>query len=219
VKLLALDTSTQQASVALGNDGAVVERSRLVTTHSETLLMMVDEVFTEAGVAPAALDAIACGAGPGSFTGLRIGLATVKGLCYALGKPLVLVSSLEALAARAPDGRVLATLDAYKGEVYAGVYTLKNGVPTLAGDERVVPPSTLSHAVDFVVGGGAQKYPAIVAATGGRLLDEEAGPRARDLLRLAERAVAIRAFSDLSAAAPKYIRPSEAELFKDKKRQ
>jgi tRNA threonylcarbamoyladenosine biosynthesis protein TsaB len=215
--VLAVDTSTLQAGVALWRDGhALAERQRIVTTHSDALLMMIDEAFADAGVIPADVDAIACGAGPGSFTGLRIGLSTVKGLCFALEKPLVMISSLCALAARAPDGRVCATLDAFKGEVYAGIFTVEGGVPIVDGAEAVLPPAQLLPRladVAFIVGSGAAKYPALVAAHA-RLLDEHPGPRPADVARLAAIRVARGDLDDLSRASPTYIRPSEAELVK-----
>jgi tRNA threonylcarbamoyladenosine biosynthesis protein TsaB len=221
--VLAVDTATLQAGVALWRDGqTLAERRRTVTTHSEMLLSMIDEVFVEAGVAPSAIDAVACGAGPGSFTGLRIGLSTAKGLCFALQKPLVMVSSLAALAARAPDGRVLATLDAFRGEVYAAVFTVAGGVPAREGAESVMAPAALTERlggapVDFVVGGGAAKYPELRGAA--RLLDEEAGPRPADVARLGAARAARGDYDDLAAATPAYIRPSEAELVKQKRAQ
>ena len=192
--VLAVDTATLQAGVAVWRDGRVLaERRQLVTTHSEALLAMIVESFAEAAVVPVDVDVVACGAGPGSFTGLRIGLATVKGLCFALGKPLVMVSSLAALAARAPDGRVLAVLDALKGEVYAGLFDVTGGVPAPAPPfptEAVLPPARLLERLDgavpavaSVVGSGALKYRELVGA-GARLLDEEAGPRPADVARL-----------------------------------
>jgi tRNA threonylcarbamoyladenosine biosynthesis protein TsaB len=220
VTLLAIDTSTLQAGVALWSDGrARAERCRTVTTHSEALLAMIDEVFAEAGVRPAELQAIVCGAGPGSFTGLRIGLATAKGLCFALGKPLVMVSSLAALAARAPGGRVCATLDAFKGEVYAGIFDIVDGLPVPAGAEAVLPPAALLTQlgdVTWIVGSGAAKYPQLATA-GARLLDDEAGPRPSDLARLGASRAARADYDDLSTAAPAYIRPSEAELVKQQR--
>lgn len=221
--VLGLDTATLQAGVALWRDGAVpAERRRTVTTHSEALLAMIDEAFAQAALGPAALDAVACGAGPGSFTGLRIGLATAKGLCFALGKPLVLVSSLAALAARAPDGRVLATLDAFKGEVYAGVFTVAAGRPTPAGAEAVLAPDALVARLSgappaFVVGSGAHKYPALAAL--GRLLDDEPGPRPADVARLGAERLSRGEVDDLATAAPTYIRPSEAELVRTQRAQ
>jgi tRNA threonylcarbamoyladenosine biosynthesis protein TsaB len=219
--ILAVDTATLQAGVAVWRDGRVLaERRRMVTTHSDALLVMIDEAFAEAKLTPREVDAIACGAGPGSFTGLRIGLATVKGLCFALDKPLVMISSLAALAARAPDGRVLATLDALKGEVYAGVFEVAGGVPTLSpafgGAERVIAPGKLLPllpGVAHVVGSGAHKYHELVV-DGARLLDEEAGPRPSDVARLAALRAARSDFDDLASATPTYIRPSEAELVK-----
>lgn len=221
--ILAIDTSTPAAGVALWRDGqTLVERRRNVTTHSEGLLPMIDELFVEAGVAPAAIDAVACGAGPGSFTGLRIGLATAKGLCFALQRPLVMVSSLAALAARAPDGRVCATIDAFKGEVYAAVYTVAGGTPARDGAERVLPPAALAEwlagaPVDVVVGSGVAKYPELGGA--GRRLDEEAGPRPADVARLAAARAQKRDYDDLATAAPAYIRLMEAALVKPKRAQ
>src|SRR5678815_4486507 len=120
MKILALDTSTLTAGVAAWEEGRVLaERRSRVTTHSDALLAMIDEVLREAGWTPQTADGVACTAGPGSFTGLRIGLATAKGLCFAAGKPLLCIPSLEALAARAPDGRIAAVMDAHKQEVYA----------------------------------------------------------------------------------------------------
>jgi len=219
--ILSLDTATLLSGVAVCRDGAALSiRQRMVTTHSESLLAMVDECCAEAGVRPADVDAVACGAGPGSFTGLRIGLATAKGLCFALGKPLVMVSSLAALAARAPDGRVCATIDAFKGEVYAAVYDVASGAPALVGEERVLPPERLVPELDgvaFVVGSGAAKYPAL--AVGRTLLDAEPGPRAADVARLAAARFSRGESDDLSTATPAYIRPSEAELVKQQRSQ
>ncbi len=221
--LLGIDTATLTAAAALWRDGQVIaERQRAVTTHSEMLLAMVDECCAEVGIAPRQLDGVVCGAGPGSFTGLRIGLATAKGLCFALDQPLLLVSSLAAMAARAPDGRVLATLDAFKGEVYAGLYDVAGGVPVPAGDEAVLAPEALlaqlaAAPAAFVVGSGVAKYPALLAA--GRLLDPEPGPRPADLLRLGAARLARGDQADLATATPAYIRPSEAELVKQRRAQ
>jgi tRNA threonylcarbamoyladenosine biosynthesis protein TsaB len=144
------------------------------------------------------------------------------GLCFALAKPLLLVSSLAALAARAPDGRVLAALDAFKGEVYAGVFTVAGGRPTPMGAEVVLPPAALRARLDaeapaFVVGSGAHKYPELVGAA--RLLDDDPGPRPADVARLGAERFARGERDDLATAAPTYIRPSEAELVKAQRAQ
>jgi tRNA threonylcarbamoyladenosine biosynthesis protein TsaB len=215
-KLLALDTATLTAGAAVIADGRIVaaERRR-VTTHSESLLALVDETLRAAGLRAAELDAFACGAGPGSFTGLRIGLATVKGICFALGRPLVMVSSLAALAARAPDGEVAAVLDAHKDEVYAGRFTVERGLPRAAGEERVLAPRALAAELPpgaRLVGDGALRYRELFAACA--ILDEDGAPRPDDLARLALEKFSRGELADLASAAPRYIRPSEAELVK-----
>lgn len=217
MKILAIDTSTLTAGVALLDGEQVTERRERVTIHSERLLPMIDEVMR--GVAPKELDAVACAAGPGSFTGLRIGLATAKGLCFASGKPLVLVSSLAALAARAPEGsKVCATIDAYKGEVYAGIFTVENSVPRLLGEEQVLPPEFLIPQLDadtLLVGDGAIHYPALVE--GRRLLDHDPAPLPRDLARLAALRHRRGEHDNLADAGPRYIRLSEPELLRLKR--
>lgn len=223
MKLLAIETATRMAGVAAWADGRVLaERRQTVTTHSEQLMVMVDEALREAGWAARDLDALVCGAGPGSFTGLRIGLATAKGLSFALGRPLALVSSLETLAARVPDGRVGAVLDAYKGEVYAGLYDVTAGVPRALVEEQAWPPARLAeelakHAPIVLVGDGAIRYPSLVAllSGGARLYDEDGAPRPGDLARLG--ALRLAEGADDRLAGPRYLRPSEAELFKEKK--
>jgi tRNA threonylcarbamoyladenosine biosynthesis protein TsaB len=222
MKILALDTSTLTAQVAVWDERVLAERARPVSTHSETLLSLVDECLREAGLRASDLDAIACGAGPGSFTGLRIGLASAKGLCFALSRPLLLVSSLEALAARAPDGLVCATLDAYKQEVYAALFRVAGGCAAVdEKGERVLPPATLAAELSeraagepiAIVGSGVRRYRELLVP-GVRLLDDEEGPRASDVARLAAQKIYRGETDDLARSAPRYIRPSEAELAK-----
>jgi tRNA threonylcarbamoyladenosine biosynthesis protein TsaB len=223
-RLLAIDTSTLTAGVAAFADGrTVAERRRVVTVHSESLLTLVDEALAEAGLLPKDLDAVVCGAGPGSFTGLRIGLATAKGLCFALGRPLVLVSSLATLAARAPVGSdVCAVLDAYRGEVYAGRYRITAGGPQPLAAESVSPPDRLAAELRLagpvlLVGAGALKYPELVA-DGRTLLDDDGAPRPSDLARLGAARLAAGESDPLGPSGPRYIRASEAEIMKNKLR-
>jgi tRNA threonylcarbamoyladenosine biosynthesis protein TsaB len=225
MKLLAIDTSTLTAGVALFDTDRgllVPERRHVVTTHSEALLPLIDGALAEAGLGPRQLDAVVCAAGPGSFTGLRIGISTAKGLCFALGRPLVLISSLEALAARAADGPVCATLDALKGEVYAGLFTVAGGAIEAGGEELVAPPEALRARLLAVggglqlVGSGALRYPELVVP-GARLLDEDGAPRPGDLARLGAARLSAGSPDDLARSGPKYIRASEAEIAYAKK--
>ena len=126
MKILALDSSGLVASVALlENDNLVAEFTvNNKKTHSQTLLPMLDEVVNAAGIELDAVDAIAIAAGPGSFTGLRIGAATVKGLSLALDKPVVPVPTLEGLAFNlwGTDKLVCPIMDARRNQVYTGIY-------------------------------------------------------------------------------------------------
>jgi len=216
MRILALDTSTLTASVAVWIDGAAAAfGDARAEPHSEKLLPLVDEMLGRAGLAPAALDAIACGAGPGSFTGLRIGLATAKGLGFALGKPLVLVSSLAALAFPARGRDVLALLDAKKREVYAGLYDA-SGNPL--APERVLPPDALEAYASaagralVVVGDGAAAYPEAAARCGAVDSTIRGTPDARAVAELAAARLAAGRVDELLTAAPTYIRASEAEI-------
>lgn len=121
--LLALETSTEFCSCALSVAGEVRELCvQAGHTHSERLLPMVAQLMAEAGIGYAQLDVIAFGAGPGSFTGLRIACGAAQGLAFAHDLPVVPVSTLEALAADSDAERVLACLDARMGELYLAAY-------------------------------------------------------------------------------------------------
>ena len=123
MKLLALDTSTEYLSLCLWQDGAVLSRDLLAgQTHSQRVLPMVGEMLSEAGLSLKQLDGIAFGAGPGSFTGLRIGCGVAQGLAFGADLPVVGVSTLFALAQQAESQRVITCLDARMGEVYHAAY-------------------------------------------------------------------------------------------------
>ena len=134
MKLLGLDTATSTAGIAiLDGDRTLAEARHDTAGRGADLLVAIDRLCRDAGIAPAELDAIAIGAGPGSFTGLRIGMATAKGIAFAARSPLWTVSSLAAMAdhelrdggsytAPGYDGVVCAVLDARRGEFYAGAY-------------------------------------------------------------------------------------------------
>lgn len=136
MRILGLDTATLTASVAIVDETghALGDGARTTAGRSADLLVAIDDVCRAAGVAPRELTAIAVGAGPGSFTGLRIGMATAKGIAFAAARPLWAVSSLAAVAHGYP--LVVAALDARRGEVYAGCY--RDG--ELLAPERTVAP-------------------------------------------------------------------------------
>ncbi len=126
MNILALETATEQCSVALWCAGRVLALSEHAPRqHGERLLPMIEQVLAQAGIGRTQIDAIACGRGPGAFTGVRLAIAVSQGLALALDRPVLPVSTLAALALAAPlpDLPVLAVLDARMGEVYAAAYT------------------------------------------------------------------------------------------------
>jgi tRNA threonylcarbamoyladenosine biosynthesis protein TsaB len=123
VKILALDTSTENCSAALWLDGAIASREVLAgQRHSELILPMVGELLAEAGIGLRALDGIAFGSGPGSFTGLRIGCGVAQGLAFGADLPVAGICTLLALAQGSGGDRVIGCLDARMGEIYHAVY-------------------------------------------------------------------------------------------------
>ena len=205
MRVLGLDTSTRTTSVAL--DG-VEHASALAEGGHSDVLVRIDAVCRERGVAPAQLDAIAVGAGPGSFTGLRIGMATAKGIAFAARRPLWAVSSLAALAwrARREDAdAVVAVLDARRGEIYAGCFARDSLAPL--GAERVMPPGELAAWVGQTCGERRTCFVGDTAPLGTPWV--AATPSA---LGIVELALAGARADVLVTGAPTYIRPSEAEI-------
>jgi tRNA threonylcarbamoyladenosine biosynthesis protein TsaB len=168
VLTLAFDTATDAATSALVDDGELLgERS----SRAVTLLEALDALLRQGGASARDLDLLAVGLGPGSFTGVRIGLATARGLGLALGLPAAGVSTLDALAAGAPGA--VPVVDARRREVFA----------LLDGEPRVLAPADLDLAPGTVcVGDGAVRYRAVLEERGCRVPpdgDERHLPRAR----------------------------------------
>jgi tRNA threonylcarbamoyladenosine biosynthesis protein TsaB len=191
---LAFDTATDVATSALVRDGEVLgERS----SRAVTVLADADELLREAGRAPADLDLLVVGVGPGSFTGVRIGLAAARGLALALDLPVAGVSTLEALAAGAPGA--VPVIDARRREIFA-----------LAGGEpRCLTPTELEiEAGRTYVGDGARRYRTVIESGGGVVPPDRSElhvPRARFHAQLA------RAGGPAELVEPVYLRVPDAE--------
>jgi tRNA threonylcarbamoyladenosine biosynthesis protein TsaB len=222
MKVLGLDTATSTAGIAIvDGDRALAEGRHDSRGRGADLLVAIDELCARAGVAPTELDAVAIGAGPGSFTGLRIGMATAKGIAFAAGRPLWAVSSLAALAADAAqelaDATICAVLDARRGEVFAGVY--RRGVAL--GTERALAPEELEPWALQLAGAPSPQSPPDVRFAGDALdVYPALGPlAARWLTARTPSGVAVARLTLAGAhiditlgGAPTYIRPSEAEV-------
>ncbi|KPD25100.1 tRNA (adenosine(37)-N6)-threonylcarbamoyltransferase complex dimerization subunit type 1 TsaB [Idiomarina zobellii] len=145
--LLAIDTSTENCSVALVHDGKLTTRDiESPREHSQKLLPFVEEVLDSAGVSLAELDGLVVGAGPGSFTGVRIGVSMAQGLAFSADLPVYPVCSLQALAQQAirknDVAGVVACIDARMGEVYYSLYANENGVAVAQSEPAVAKPDT-----------------------------------------------------------------------------
>ncbi|BFL48321.1 tRNA (adenosine(37)-N6)-threonylcarbamoyltransferase complex dimerization subunit type 1 TsaB [Lactonifactor longoviformis] len=147
MKLLALDSSGLVASVAVLEDDRLLAEYTInyKKTHSQTLLPMLDEIGRMIDLDLNTLDAIAVAAGPGSFTGLRIGAATAKGLGLALDKPLIGVPTVDALAYNLYDARQLIcpVMDARRGQVYTGIYRFEDGKMIIITKQKAVKAEEL----------------------------------------------------------------------------
>ena len=142
MKILALETSAKAASCAVLSDGVPVASAWQATglTHSRTLLPMVEDMLKNSELALSDLDAVAVAAGPGSFTGLRIGVAAVKGLAWAAEKPCLPVSTLEAMAWPLShlEGAVVCAMDARRQQIYNAVFRAESGRLTRLCPDRAV---------------------------------------------------------------------------------
>ena len=155
--ILGIDSSAISAGCALMDDsGRIIAEQFLNTkhTHSQTLLPMVESMMKCAGVTIADIDAAAVTVGPGSFTGLRIGVSTVKGMCFGAGKKCVPISSLEAIAYNFPgtDGTIVCCMDARCGQVYNAIFSSKGGKITRLCSDRAIKLEQLGEELSGMSG-------------------------------------------------------------------
>ena len=221
--LLTIQTASPAGSVALSDGEHLLAEFNLDSrkTPTEWLLAAIDDLLVKTGLIKDSLDAIVIVRGPGAFTGLRVGLATAKGLALALGCPLVGVSSLQCLAMQLPFTQmpVCVMLDARKQEVYSCLYRWESGFPRAISEEQVVKPEKLLAEITgdtLFVGNGTLVYRSLIV----RQLASRAH-FAPDFLNLPRAgAAAVLALSEWQAGRifspdemmPSYLRPSEAEL-------
>ena len=221
--ILGLESSAKSASAALSRDGALlaltIQRSGL--THSRTLLPMAEDLLKNAELSLGDLDAVAVAHGPGSFTGVRIGVATAKGLCWGAGIPAAGVSTLEAMALsggeNAPEGSVVCcAMDARREQIYNALFRFKNGVPERLTPDRAIGLAELDAELSgqdapvWVMGDGAALcYDYLRRAGRAAILAPESVrmQTARGVCRAAE-GKPLRSAAEL---LPVYLRLSQAE--------
>ena len=170
MKILALETSAKAVSAAVTEDGRVLASGYQDTglTHSRTLMPIVEHIMKNAEITMAEISAVAVAVGPGSFTGIRIGVSAAKGLAFAASIPAVGVSTLAAMARNAAfaDGLVVCAMDARRNQIYNALFEAKNGALTRLTPDRAIGLDELSEELR------GDSRPKIVVGDGGRLCAE-----------------------------------------------
>lgn len=218
LKILAVDTATEACSAALLVGDKLFSRwEEAPRDHTRKILPMVQAVLEDAGISLSDLDAIAFGRGPGSFTGVRIGISVAQGLAFGAGVPLIGISTLAAMAQGAYrlDGaqQVLTAIDARMNEVYFGRYELIDGRMQLVGDEVVSEPAALVDVCGKLagrvtcVGTGFETYGETLSGLADELAESQVRfPAAEDMLPLARAAWLAGEAVPVEQATPVYLR-------------
>lgn len=216
MRVLAVDTSTMAGGVALVDGDRVVGESLLDvrTTHSERLMMAVDRALGDAGWPASSLDGLAVAIGPGSFTGLRIGLATVKGLALALARPIAAVPTLDAMAAQLPWSArpVCPVLTARRDEVYASLYRWDGRGMRQEWDYLALSPAALAERLTEPVLGVGDGVAAVASPWMTAVRPARRGPMAAVVAWLGAERLRLGDAAGAADLVPLYLRPSEAEL-------
>lgn len=214
MKILAIDASTEACSAALQiNDNVIARFEVAPQQHSQKLLPFVDELLSEAELSLNQLDCIAFGQGPGSFTGVRIGVAITQGLAFGADLPTVGISSLAAMAQQAIEqhqgSNIVAAIDARMSEVYLGHYHNENGLAVLQGVETVIKPELIEanqQLGSLAVGTGWQTYQDILTEKFNSQSSDILLPSAQFMLPLAHDLVAKGQTKSAEHAQPNYVR-------------
>jgi len=221
--ILSLETSTDVCSVALHHNGLLIEQKiiREPQAHAAKLAPLIEDLVKISKFTFSDLNAVAVSSGPGSYTGLRIGTSTAKGICFAKNIPLIAVPTLEVLACAAVDrisndDLICAMLDARRMEVYEQVYS-KSLIPVSQVEAKVIESDSFSELLIgrkvFFVGNGAEKCKPVINHPNAFFVDDII-PLASVLGSLAEKRFAIGKFEDLSAFEPFYLKQFEAKKAK-----
>ncbi|MBE6995247.1 MAG: tRNA (adenosine(37)-N6)-threonylcarbamoyltransferase complex dimerization subunit type 1 TsaB [Ruminococcaceae bacterium] len=230
MKILALETSAKAVSAAVTEDGKVLCSGYQDTglTHSRTLMPIVEHLLKNTELSAADMDAIAVAAGPGSFTGIRIGIAAAKGLAFAADKPCIGVSTPAAMARNVAfcDGLIICAMDARRNQIYNALFEAKNGTLTRLTPDRAIALTELAEELR------ADSRPKTIVGDGAKLclqyLEDAAIPcrlAPPHLLMQSAAGVALEAEALLAAGVtpvsaqalePVYLRPAQADLPKKK---
>jgi len=213
--ILSIETSTTVCSVALIRHGEILSSAELSVahSHSEKLTLLIRDCVAYTGLSLDELDAFAVAKGPGSYTGLRIGVATAKGLCYALDKPLIAINTLEAMAyqvAGISSYWLCPMLDARRMEVYCAIYdqALQVILPTCA---KIIDQSSFAeylsvHPIFFFGNGSLKCKPLLNSHSQAFFMSQAVHPSAKTVAILATKAFEEKRFENLAYFEPFYLK-------------
>lgn len=209
--LLHLETATKNCSVALGRDGELLDLEEQATegySHAENLHPFIDRILQRNQLKPSDLDGVCVSKGPGSYTGLRIGVSAAKGLCFALDIPLLSVTTNAVLAhhraVEAPNKNIVTVIDARRMEVYTQTFNT-NREPLGDIEAVVVDEQTFADRGEFVlVGDGAEKLQEITLGLRPDVF--QTFPSAGDMVQLGEEAFKAKRFEDVAYFEPFYLK-------------
>ncbi len=224
MRILAFETSAKAASVAIMQDGTLLGETYQNTglTHSQTLLTMAQHLMEHCGIEAKDVDAVAVAAGPGSFTGVRIGVAAAKGFAWGREIPCCGVSTLEAMACALGvySGYVLPVMDARRDQVYNAVFYARQGKLERITEDRAISLEELSREIKnyqdliFLVGDGSILcYNTLLESVPNLVLPPEhrMHQRASGVATVAAKEIAAGKICDGATLTPNYLRPSQAE--------
>lgn len=211
--VLNIETATTNCSVSLSKDGETLvlkEDNSSSYSHAETLHVFIDQIFKEANIKPSDIDAVAVSKGPGSYTGLRIGVSAAKGLCFALNKPLIAVDTLQNLVHQMhiEDGLIIPMLDARRMEVYSAIYNSKlENIRKIEAEilsEDSYKDLLKSNKIYFI-GNGVEKTKELIQHPNAIFIEQRL-PSANEMAKLSEVKYKISDTEDVAYFEPYYLK-------------
>lgn len=211
--ILNLETATKNCSVSLAKNGELIALNELTDinySHAEKLHPFIQKTLADAGLSINTIDAVAVSKGPGSYTGLRIGVSTAKGLCFAINKPLIAIETLQSLASSisVDEGYIVPMLDARRMEVYSAIYTTDYSQTREIKAEIISETSFLDDLQKnkvYFLGDGAEKCKTIITHENAVFIDDKF-PSAKEMASLSFKKYQEKTFEDVAYFEPFYLK-------------